>query len=153
VSRNESSQLVEYVVDALAPMGQVATRRFFSGTALLLDGLQFAFVARDTLYLRVDDNAREALHTLGGTPFRYSTRVKTIEIKSYYGAPAAVLDDVDELIEWAKRARMIALTVAASKALKAENRRSIKASSGKKASRQPVRDRKAAKKRRPAKPT
>ncbi len=104
-----SSQLVEYLTDALAPLGPVHARRFFGGTALTLDGVQFAFVMRGHLYLRVDAESRGTFEARGSAPFSYETKARRMEVASYYAAPPEILDDPDALHLWAARAHKAAL--------------------------------------------
>lgn len=107
----ESNELVDYLIDGLAPLGGVLAKRFFGGTALTLNGVQFAFVMRGELYLRVDGQSRPAFEERGLAPFRYSTRARAVNVASYYEAPGEVLDDPDELCLWARNAYQAALRV------------------------------------------
>jgi DNA transformation protein len=103
-----SAEFVGYLLEALARLGDVDARRFFGGTALLLEGVQFAFVMKGSLYLRVDGESRREFEALGLKPFRYATRARAVDVASYYGAPAAVLDDPEALCRWARRAHVAA---------------------------------------------
>jgi DNA transformation protein and related proteins len=42
------------LADQLRAMGLIEVRRFFGGAGLLMDGTQFGFVMKGSLYLRVD---------------------------------------------------------------------------------------------------
>jgi DNA transformation protein len=77
-------------------------RRTFGGVGLYLDGVFFALIARDVLYLRVDDSNRPDYQTAGTEPFKpYPNKRTTMP---FYELPAEVLDDPDQLREWARKA-------------------------------------------------
>lgn len=93
-------------IDGLGPVG---ITRFFGGVALVAGGVQFGFVMKGTLYLRVDDASRPDLEALGAKPFSYAGGSKVVTVASYYEAPDDVLEDADELRAWAARAHRAAL--------------------------------------------
>jgi len=97
-----SRELIDYLVDRLGPLGDVRARAMFGGHGLYLDGLMFALVASDTLYLKVDDGTLDRYRAEGLEPFKPSTdRSMTM---SYYPLPEEVFEDQDSLIEWAREA-------------------------------------------------
>ncbi|MFZ0009254.1 MAG: TfoX/Sxy family protein, partial [Steroidobacteraceae bacterium] len=53
-----SSDFLAYVLDQLAELGGVRSRRMFGGAGLYCDELFFGLIADDTLYLRVDVSNR-----------------------------------------------------------------------------------------------
>ena len=59
------SEFVTHVVDMLEPLGPVSARRMFGGYGIFLDGMMFALVADDTLYLKVDDESRSEFAAAG----------------------------------------------------------------------------------------
>ncbi|URK86976.1 TfoX/Sxy family protein [Rhizobium sp. RCAM05350] len=85
-------------------IGQVSVSRFFGGAALKADGIQFGFIMKGSLYLRVDSEGRAVFETMGALPFQYSSSSKTVTVASYYEVPAEVVDDPDTLSLWAVRA-------------------------------------------------
>jgi len=64
------------LADRLHVIGLISVTRFFGGAGLVKNGIQFAFVIKDVLYLRVDDLSRHDFEALGATPFTYATRSK-----------------------------------------------------------------------------
>lgn len=79
----------------------------FGGHGLFMDGLMFAIISGDTLYLKVDDGTRDRYRAEGLAPFKPSAeRPKTM---SYYPLPEAVFEDQDGLVEWAREAFAAAL--------------------------------------------
>jgi TfoX/Sxy family transcriptional regulator of competence genes len=104
-SQTALANLAAHLADVLAALGAVQTKRFFGGTALSLDGVQFGFVMKGALYLRVDDTSRAHFICHDSLPFRYvGAGGRLVEVASYYSAPPEILDDSDELARWARRA-------------------------------------------------
>lgn len=85
-------------------MGVIEVKRFFGGFGLVLQGVQFAFVMKGTLYLRVNDSTRPDFERVGAVPFTYATRASNVKVASYYQAPVDALDDPHVLREWAAKA-------------------------------------------------
>jgi DNA transformation protein len=54
------NEFVEFVLEGLQPLGGVRARRMFGGWGIYKDGVMFALIARDQLYLKVDDDNRAA---------------------------------------------------------------------------------------------
>ena len=79
----------------------------FGGHGVYLDGLMFALIASDTLYLKVDDGNRDRYEALGIMSFRPSAdRPMTM---SYYPPPEDVFEDEEMLADWARAAFEAAL--------------------------------------------
>jgi DNA transformation protein len=102
------SEFVSYVVESLRPLGPVGARRMFGGHGIFLDGLMFALIASDQLYLKVDDGNRAAYEAAGLPPFTYDGKGKPIQM-SYHEAPSEGFDDPDVLCAWAREAYAAAL--------------------------------------------
>ena len=84
-------------------------RRMFGGAGLCRDGLMFALIADDTLYLKVDDRNRPDFEAEGMTPFSYQRKGETAALKSYYEAPPELADDAEAFSAWARKAITAAL--------------------------------------------
>lgn len=110
VSTNASLLLATELADTLRDIGPILVKRFFGGYGLVLEGVQFAFVMKASLYLRADEHQRSNFERLGGRPFSYATRNAQVTVASYYGAPAEVVDDAVALRVWAVEAYAAALT-------------------------------------------
>jgi DNA transformation protein and related proteins len=104
----QSSEFVEFVLESLQPLGGVSARRMFGGYGIYKDGLMFALVADDQLYLKADEGNRAAFEANGLTAFTYSGRGRPIQM-SYYEAPSEGLDDPEILCDWAGQAYAAAL--------------------------------------------
>lgn len=99
-----SAEFVQYVSERLAPLGQLSAGTFFGGHAVKYHGKQFAMVMGNTLYFRVNDSSRPAYERAGSQAFSYSTKNGVVQVRTYYAAPADLLDDPAELLAWARQA-------------------------------------------------
>jgi TfoX/Sxy family transcriptional regulator of competence genes len=104
--QSSSAALAEYIIEQLDALGNVTTKRFFSGTSLNIGGLQLGFVSsEETLYLRLNTDDRAELETLGGEPFSYSRKTgKTTSTPGYFSVPSEIIDDRDAINDWCLRA-------------------------------------------------
>ncbi|HSA79730.1 MAG TPA: TfoX/Sxy family protein [Geminicoccaceae bacterium] len=102
------SEFVSYVVESLQALGPVTAKRMFGGHGIFLDGVMFALIASDTLYLKVDDGNRSAYEAAGLEPFIYTDKGRPIRM-SYHEAPGEGFDDPDILCAWARGAHAAAL--------------------------------------------
>ena len=83
----------------------------FGGVGLYCDGVFFGILARDVLYLKVDDRNRGDYERAGMKPFKpYPHRAGTMR---YYAVPVGVLEARLELVEWARKAVAAAARAAA----------------------------------------
>ena len=96
-----SRDFVDYVVELMAPLGPVTARKMFGGYGLYHDGLMFALIGDETLYIKADDANRDKFIAAGSEPFLYHKKGKQYSM-SYYRAPAEALDDTDAMYEWAR---------------------------------------------------
>ncbi len=110
-----SPEYLDYLRDQLAGFGAFDTRRMFGGAGLFRDGLMFALVAGDALYLKVDDRNRPDFEAAGMEPFSYERKGKTAALESHYEAPPELPEDADEFARWAHKAFEAALAGAKSK--------------------------------------
>ncbi len=94
----------ERIVEMFAAFGPVVPRRMFSGFGVFSDGLMFALVARDVLYLKADRQTVAGFETEGQGPFSYTARGRRRALMSYWRAPDRLYDDPDELAAWARDA-------------------------------------------------
>lgn len=99
-----SAEFLELLRDHLSGLGTIRTGRMFSGTGIYCDGVMFAFVSDDTLYLKVDEANRGDFEARSLGPFCYETRHGHTVATSYWRAPDDLLDDPDELLTWARAA-------------------------------------------------
>ena len=100
-----SEEFLTYVLDQLSCWGGVSPRKMFGGVGLYCDGKMFGLIADDVAYLKVDDANREMFIQAGSAPFKPFPDKATV--MSYYEVPPDVLEQPDELIEWAARSLAI----------------------------------------------
>ena len=103
-----SREFVDFVLESLEPLGGVSARRMFGGWGIYKDGVMFALIAYDQLYLKVDDGNRAAFEARGLQPFTYTGKGRPIRM-SYREAPGEGFDDPDILCDWARAACAAAL--------------------------------------------
>jgi DNA transformation protein and related proteins len=99
-----SADFLAFLKDQLHGLGSITTRRMFSGAGLYCDGMIFALILRDTLYFKVDDGNRTAYVAEGLAPFSYEAGGQTRIVGAYWQVPERLLDDPDEMLEWARGA-------------------------------------------------
>lgn len=91
-----------FVLDQFAGLGDVTAKPMFGGLGLYCGDRFFAIVARDVLYLKVDDETRPSFARLGSRPFTpYADRPGTMQ---YYEVPISILEDTDDLLRRARGA-------------------------------------------------
>lgn len=96
------NEFVLTVSELLASLGHIRPKRMFGGFGLYCDGVFFAIIADDVLYLKGDEQTKKAYDAMGMAPFVVpSGRSQTL---SYFEAPGEWLDDGGELIVFAHMA-------------------------------------------------
>lgn len=90
-----------FVEDQLAGLGDVDIRAMFGGYGIYHRGAFFGIIYRGTLYFKTNDATRPAYTARGMKPFKPSA---TQTLKNYYEVPADILEDPQELVEWARAA-------------------------------------------------
>lgn len=91
----------DFVLDQLQGLEQVEARRMFGSFALYQDETCFAVVSKGKLYFKIDEATVVEYRKRKMKPFRPNARQT---ITSYYQVPVDVLEDSDQLCEWAQRA-------------------------------------------------
>lgn len=96
-----TNEFCDYIVDLLAPLGSTSYRFMFGGYGVYVDGLMIGIVADDRLLLRADDENRPDYEALGIGPFQpYENKNHSMP---FFAVPDEVMDDPDELLEWARK--------------------------------------------------
>jgi len=107
-SAARSNEFIAYLHEVFAGFGPVTARRMFGGHGIYHDGLMFALVAGDTLYLKADAVNAPEFTRRGLAAFTYTRQGKPARL-GYYQAPAEILDDPDQAVAWARRSFEAAL--------------------------------------------
>lgn len=98
----------EFVKDLLANFGPVTIRSMFGGAGICADGVMFAILVDDTLYLKADDASARAFAAEDKKPFTYRASGRAPIAMSYWEVPERLLDDREELATWAREALKVA---------------------------------------------
>lgn len=101
-----------FVLDQLEGLGDLRSRRMFSGVGLYCGDVFFALMHRGVLYLKVDDTTRARYTRRRLKPFQPDGMHA---MTSYYPVPAAILEDADALLVWAREAVDVAGRAAVTK--------------------------------------
>ena len=112
---SKPSAFVEHVVEILRPSGPVVAKRMFGGWGIYRDGLFFALIADDTLYLKTDADNRADFDARGLEPFVFAQKDGDTITTSYCRAPEDALESPEVMGEWARRGYAAALRSAAKK--------------------------------------
>jgi DNA transformation protein and related proteins len=126
-----SAAYIEWLKDALSPLGHIGVKRMFGGAGVYCDGLIIALVDDDQLYLKTDTAGQAAFVAEGQSAFTYDTKHGPGQLKTYWRAPDSLADDTDELVSWALRALSVARRAAVEAKPKAAIKRSTKKREGK----------------------
>ena len=96
------NEFIAYLLEQLAPLGDVRARSMFGGFGIYRGDRMFALVADDTLYIKADAVNRADFESRGLEPFRYEMRGEWKQM-SYWQPPAEAMDDREVLCEWARK--------------------------------------------------
>jgi DNA transformation protein len=92
---------LEFVLDQLAELKSVSSRRMFGGIGLYQGDTFFAIIDDGRLYFVTDAATRAEYESRDMKPFMYAPGKF---IHTYYEVPVDVLEDDRELCEWARAA-------------------------------------------------
>lgn len=92
--------LIDWVVEALEPIGVVSRRAMMGGATLYLDGTVFAIVDDDALWFKSDAVSDAVWDAEGCVRFTFDMGGKTGSM-NYRRAPDDVYDDADAMQHWA----------------------------------------------------
>ncbi|MBE0620013.1 MAG: TfoX/Sxy family protein [Burkholderiales bacterium] len=109
-----SDDFVDYVMELLGPFGTVASRRMFGGHGVYLDGLMFAIISDDTLYLKADEMNRIEYEQAGCEIFGYARKGKRATL-NFFRAPEDAMESPELMLPWARSAYAAALRANAKK--------------------------------------
>ncbi len=107
--------LAEFLCDTLQPLGPVMAKRMFSGAGIFCDGLMFALIIGDAVYLKTDADGEAAFKGEGMGPFVYQAKGRTVAL-GYWRMPERLLDEPDEMVLWSRAALAVAHRAARQKA-------------------------------------
>jgi len=115
-------RFIDRVVELLGPFGTVVERPMFGGHGVYLDGLLFALVFDDGLYLKADEINRSEYLLAGWQPFstRHGRRQATY---GFFRVPEDMLETSEHILPWARSAYAAAMRARSKKESAALHRR------------------------------
>jgi DNA transformation protein and related proteins len=91
----------DFVLDQLRDLEEVEARRMFGGYGIYQDETFFGIIHTGRLYFKVDESTAGDYRRLKMKPFRPNAKQT---LKSYYQVPVEVIENGEQLAEWAERA-------------------------------------------------
>ena len=91
--------LIDWVTEAMEPVGTVSFRHMMGGATLYCDGIVFAILVMDALWFKADKVSDAVWDAAGCAQFTYEMNGKTGRM-NYRRAPDDVYDDSAELRRW-----------------------------------------------------
>jgi DNA transformation protein len=104
-----------YIVEQLAAVAALSTRRMFGGLGLYSGDWFFALIDDDVLFFKVDDANREDYVSRGMRAFMPFPGQPSL---GYFQVPAEVIEEAEELTRWARRSVEVAQRAGLRKAAK-----------------------------------
>jgi DNA transformation protein len=93
--------LYAWVQEAMEPAGAVTMRKMMGGATLYLDGIIFAILVDDGIWLKSDSEADSLWDAEGCEKFRVTFKDGKVDVMNYRRAPQDVYDDPEALQRWA----------------------------------------------------
>jgi DNA transformation protein len=118
-------EFIEYVMELFGPFGTVGVRRMFGGHGMYLDGLMFAIVSDDTLYLKADEMNRVEFEQASCEVFGYARKGKRATL-NFFRAPEEAMESPQLMLPWARTAYAAALRTNAKKQVAEQARAAAK---------------------------
>lgn len=115
--------LIAWMEEALAPLGHLTMRKMMGGATLYLDGVAFAIVGEDQLWLKADAQSDAIWDAEGCERFTYTFKNGRVGTMNYRRAPLDVHDDLEAMQRWARLALEAGTRAAAAKKPRKPKRR------------------------------
>jgi DNA transformation protein and related proteins len=91
----------DFVVDQLHELDNVEARRMFGGYGIYREEAFFGIIHKGKLYFKIDESTVGEYRRRQMKPFRPNAKQT---LKSYYQVPVEIIEDGDQLCEWAVKA-------------------------------------------------
>jgi len=91
----------DFVLDQLHELDDIEARRMFGGYGFYRDETFFGILHKGKLYFKVDESNVGEYRKRKMKPFRPNAKQT---LKSYYQVPVDIIEDGDQLCEWAVKA-------------------------------------------------
>ena len=94
----DKEEFLQFVQDQLRLVNGVEFRSMFGGHGIYQHGIFFGIVSKGSIYFKTDASTADAYKERGMEPFSPSAKQT---LKNYYEVPAEILEDEEQLAEWA----------------------------------------------------
>ena len=105
-----SETFAEFLREQLAPLGRVTLRRMFGKSGVFCDGVMFAMVTENTLYVRVDEENRATFSAAEAFPPAQLREAGLRHRPLLLARAGAAVRRTDEFVAWAQAALAAART-------------------------------------------
>jgi len=109
------AQYLAYILEQLAGLERLRSRRMFSGVGLYSGELFFALIHDDTLFFKCD-SSNAAEYVARKMPRFMPFPDRPAAVMPYYQVPADIIEDTESLVAWARKSVAVALASHAAKA-------------------------------------
>ena len=103
-----SSNYLNYIIEILAPHGEITARSMFGGYGIYKNGVIFALIAYEELYFKVDESNKSQYKKFDSEPFTYEAKGKKSTM-SYWKVPIEILEDEEQIGVWLNQSYGISL--------------------------------------------
>jgi DNA transformation protein len=102
------AQYLAYVLEQLAGLGSLRSNRMFGGIGLYSREIFFGLIDDDTLFFKTDES-NIASYRERRMPRFMPFPDRPEAVLGYHQVPADVIEDADQLVEWARKSVEVAL--------------------------------------------
>jgi DNA transformation protein and related proteins len=111
--------------ELFSAFGPVSVRRMFGGAGLYAEDVMFALQLGGEIFLKADEETIPVLQAEGSEPFVYRAKGRRV-VMSFWRLPDRLLDDPEDLANFARAALKVAHRAAAKKSLVGRKTRKAK---------------------------
>ena len=104
----------DYCLELVSGLGPCLAKRMFGGYGISHDGLTFALIAFEQLWLKADVQSQPEFEQAGCQRFTYDAKGKVMSM-GYWSAPAEAMDSAPGMLPWARLAFAAAVRAQAAK--------------------------------------
>ena len=124
----QEDEFRDYCVELLSSLrqGDIVAKKLFGGKGLSINGKNFAIIAFDQLWLKVDDESRQSFVDAGCRIFSYVWNDGIERHLSYYTVPEEAMESASLIRPWVILAWDAALRAASLKTAKSKKNRARK---------------------------
>ncbi len=97
----ENDSFREFVLDQLHLLERVSCKAMFGGFGLYQAGAFFGIIAEGRLYFKTNEATVAEYLERGMKPFQPNSKQT---LKNYFEVPVEILEDEDQLADWARKA-------------------------------------------------